>query len=405
MNVINKDYKDWYLKCRFEWRISEYPTIFHEKLLIITYSNKYLYDYLESLSALNYKIQESINFSDLSEEFSIIVIMTELSQKTHNEIEKKSKKYNFEVWNIYAKYEKYKMTKTPLNYIVNEFDTLDYEKYTRNKDRLAERYIKKTIERQYSNNHNCLFNKVEIETISRCNNVCEFCPVNKNSDTRPFAMMDEELFKVIIDQLADLKYDSCIALFSNNEPLLDKRLISFAEYARKKLPDNFMYIYTNGLLLSRELLTELLKYFDHIYINNYSSEKKLNPPIYDIWLYLQEKSINPEKVTIHMRDIKEKLSSRAGTAPNRTDHFIIKSSCLLPFNQLSIRANGKVSLCSIDALCQRVMGDLTKNSITDIWNSNEYNTIRKSLINGRSTLFPCRNCDMLFTTIPYENVR
>lgn len=405
MDYINKDYKDWYLKCRFEWRLSEHPEIFQEKLLIITYPNKYLYTYLSSFTGVDYDVCEETEIDNLPDGYSIVVIMAALSKKKKEEIERKSGECNFAIWDIYAKYQKYEKTKTPQDYIIDEFNTLDYEKYTQNKDRLAIGYINKTIKQQYSHNYNRLFNKVEIETISRCNNTCEFCPVNKNNDTRPFVKMDEQLFISIIDQLAELKYDSCIALFSNNEPLLDKRLISFARYIREKLPDNFMYIYTNGLLLTREILEELLKYFNHIYINNYSEKKELNSSIYDIWLYLKENNIDPEKVSIHMRNIKEKLSSRAGTAPNRNDHFHIRSSCLLPFNQLSIRANGKISLCSIDALCQRTMGDLTKNSIKDIWNSTEYNNIRRLLIQGRSSLFPCQNCDMLFTTIPYENVR
>lgn len=405
MDIINRDYKNWYLKCRLEWKILEYVNIQQEKLLIISYPNQYLISYLNTLTNFHYKMIETIATADLSDDYSIIVIMTALPLNTLCNIDKKSNEFGYQVWDLYAKYAKYELTKTPNNYIIDEFDTLDYKKYTYNKDRLAVGYIMKTITQQYSNKGNKLFNKVEIETVSRCNNTCSFCPVNKNNDIRPFTFMDEELFKDIINQLVDLKYDSCIALFSNNEPLLDRRLISFAEYTRQKLPANYMYIYTNGLLLTRQRMGELLKYFDHIYINNYNTKKELIASIYDVWIYLQEKQIDPEKVTIHIRDINEKLSSRAGTAPNRSDHYYVKSSCLLPFNQLSIRADGRVSLCSIDALCQRVMGDLTRNSIAEIWNSDKYNCVRASLIEGRDSILPCKNCDMLFTTIPYEKVR
>lgn len=300
MNLINKDYKDWYLKCRLEWRIAEIFETFQEKMLIITYNNKYLNDYLVSLKNINYKVQASFSSNEIYDSYSIVAIMTAFSKEEKEKIKEASQTYAFEIWDIYAKYEKYEKTKTPQNYILDEFDTLNYEKYTYNKDRLAIGYVKKTIKQQYSNNYNCLFNKVEIETISRCNNICEFCPVNKNDDTRPFAMMEEDMFKKIIDQLADLKYTSCIALFSNNEPLLDRRLVDFAKYTKEKLPQNFMYIYTNGLLLTENLLNDLLKYFDHIYINNYSEEKKLNSPIYNIWTFLQKNNINPDKVTIHM---------------------------------------------------------------------------------------------------------
>lgn len=405
MNLINNDYKDWYLKCRFEWLVNETTNISSDTMLILSYNNPYLKEYLESVHNVKYVLQESLGNDKLLNKYSIIVILSSLPENEINIIETNSKKYNYKIWNVYQKYIKYEKTKMPINYIVDEFDTLNYEKYTQNKDRLAEGYIRKIIKKHYFSNGNNLFNKVEIETISKCNNTCSFCPVNRNNDTRDFALMDIALFKSIINQLAALNYDSCIALFSNNEPLLDKRILFFAEYAKSKLPNNFMYIYTNGILLTRSYLYELLKYFDHIYINNYNDIKKLNNSIFDILRYLQEENIDKSKVTIHLRDINEKLSSRAGTAPNREGHYSINSSCLLPFNQLSIRANGKVSLCSIDALCQVEMGDLNNNSIIDVWNSSQYNSVREALLKGRDQLFPCKNCDMLFTTIPFEKVR
>lgn len=405
MNLINSDYKDWYLKCRFEWLINETTNILSDTLLILSYNNSYLKEYLNSIHNVRYILRESLCNDEFLDKYSIIVILNSLSENDLKIIEDNSKKYNYQIWNVYQKYIKYEKTKTPVNYIVDEFNTLNYEKYTQNKDRLAEGYIRQTIKKQYSFSGNKLFNKVEIETISKCNSICSFCPVNRNNDTRAFALMDKTLYKSIIDQLADLNYDSCIALFSNNEPLLDKRILFFAEYAKNKLPNNFMYIYTNGILLTRSYLNELLKYFDHIYINNYNDKKILNNSIFDIWKYLQEENIDKSKVTIHLRDINEKLSSRAGTAPNRNDYYSIHSSCLLPFNQLSIRANGKVSLCSIDALCQIEMGDLNNNSIIEIWNSPQYKSVREALLKGREQLFPCKNCDMLFTTIPFEKVR
>jgi len=78
------------------------------------------------------------------------------------------------------------------------------------------------------------FYTIEIETQNRCNNDCPFCPVNRNNDTRKHAVMKEEIFFTIIDRLRAMDYHGNISLFSNNEPLLDGRILKFVEHAKKK---------------------------------------------------------------------------------------------------------------------------------------------------------------------------
>lgn len=82
------------------------------------------------------------------------------------------------------------------------------------------------------NTNVCQLSSIEIETINRCNNDCSFCPVNRNDDIRTPKIMKEELFYKIIDDLCNIKYTGVISLFSNNEPLLDTRLLKFLKYAK-----------------------------------------------------------------------------------------------------------------------------------------------------------------------------
>ena len=85
-----------------------------------------------------------------------------------------------------------------------------------------------------------LFDTISIETFSKCNGGCSFCPVNRFDDPRPDNLMDEELFKKIILNLYDLEYNGQLILSLNNEPFLDKRIYSFIKLARKKLPNCFL---------------------------------------------------------------------------------------------------------------------------------------------------------------------
>jgi len=267
-------------------------------------------------------------------------------------------------------------------------------------DRKFRPIISGDIKKIYANGSTKLFDKVEIETMNRCNETCSFCPVNRDSDTRPFQRMDESLFVSIIEQLRALDYSEVLGLYSNNEPLMDKRIIDFCRIAREKLPKAFLYIYTNGTLLNIEKFKQLMSYLDRIYINNYNDDLTLIKPIREIYAYCTVNNAFEEKVRILLRKSNELLTTRGGQAKNRSKIRPLKSSCILPFSQLIIRPSGEVSLCSFDALGHTTMGDLTKNSILEIWNNEKYKEYREKILNGRKDIDICSRCDFFTTAKP-----
>ena len=102
---------------------------------------------------------------------------------------------------------------------------------------------------------------VNIETINRCNSTCEFCTANRNAEKRPFKKIDEKLFYSIIDQLADWGFKGHLTLYGNNEPWIDTRIVEFHKYCREKLPDSFIFMSTNGLLLDVDTVKPRLGVF------------------------------------------------------------------------------------------------------------------------------------------------
>lgn len=242
--------------------------------------------------------------------------------------------------------------------------------------------------------HQLLFDHVEIETINRCNGGCSFCPVNVKNDIREKKIMDEQLFINIIDQLAALDYSGRLATFSNNEPFLDERIIRFNEYARKKLPAARLHLFTNGTLLTLEKFVQIIEYLDELIIDNYNQELELNKNSKIIKEYCDEHVELKEKVTIVLRKQQEILTSRGGDAPNRKDiPSYPDAKCVLPFKQLIIRPDGKASLCCNDPYGKYTLGDLTKQSILEVWNGKEFQEIRSSLLKGRKAVEHCRQCD------------
>ncbi|GKX29105.1 hypothetical protein SH1V18_15850 [Vallitalea longa] len=245
-----------------------------------------------------------------------------------------------------------------------------------------------------------LFKTIEIETINRCNGSCSFCPINHNIDPRPFKMMDAELFNSIINQLKDLDYHGSIGLYSNNEPLLDKRLFKFLKTAKESLPNATLYLFTNGSLLTIQKFEELMKYLDWITIDNYNDDLTLIEPVKKVYEYALTKPYQ-DKVHIYLRKQNEVLLNRSGQAKNRTKKkHKLKSACLYPFEQAVVRPDGKLSLCCNDATGKVTMGDLTKDKLIDIWNNDKYNKVRKTMLKDRSMNCLCKNCDIVTPTVP-----
>ena len=243
-----------------------------------------------------------------------------------------------------------------------------------------------------------LFDHVEIETLNRCNGICSFCPVNHNVDKREFKKMDKHLFKKIIDELAEINYSGQIALFSNNEPFLDENIIEYHAYMKEKLPNAWRYLCTNGTLLTMDLFEQVIEYLDELVIDNYNQELKLIPNAQKILEFCEAHPEYKKKVTIILRNPNEVLTNRGGDAPNRVgdldDEKEGNTSCLLPFRQLIIRPDGKVSLCCNDALGNCTMGDVSKESILEVWNGKAFREIREKIRPGRKNLPKCRFCDV-----------
>ena len=264
---------------------------------------------------------------------------------------------------------------------------------------LVDSYTIKAVDKyvQVVKDHVPLFRFIEIETYNRCNGSCSFCPVSKNNDPRDEHKMSWELFKKIINNLADLNYDGELCTFSNNEPFLDERIIEMNAYAREKLPNARMHLYTNGTLLTMEKFHGIMKYLDELIIDNYQQELKLIKPVQEIYDYLMSHDEYNGRVSIVLRKPIEILTSRGGDAPNRLNvKSFPENGCALLFEQMIIRPDGKVSLCCNDPLGKNTLGDATKQTLEEIWYGAPYSRIRSLVAEGRENWEHCKNCDTFY---------
>lgn len=247
--------------------------------------------------------------------------------------------------------------------------------------------------------HVPLFQRIEIETLNRCNGECSFCPVNRHLDPRPLKKMDEALFKKIVKELHDLNYSGHVAVYSNNEPLIDARNVEFNEYLRAQVPNAKIYMHTNGTLLTEEKFLRLIAVLDELIIDNYNDSLELLPAAKIVQDYCKMHPEAIQKVTIAMRKQNEILTTRGGAAPNRSEKISYADRrCSLPFRQMVIRPDGKLSLCCNDALGTKTLGDLTRQTMVEAWYGPAYQSIRKQIYDGRKNIDICKYCDEFHIT-------
>ena len=71
-------------------------------------------------------------------------------------------------------------------------------------------------------------------------------------------------------------------------------------------------------------------------------------------------------ILIQMRYLKEVLTNRAGSAPNKAaTEKVIKETCLMPYTDMWITPGGKLGICCCDNFEVTDVGDLTKMCIRD----------------------------------------
>lgn len=235
---------------------------------------------------------------------------------------------------------------------------------------------------------------VNIETISKCNGLCSFCCCNVKEDVRPKKIMMDELFEKVICDLEKINYDGVITLNINNEPFLDTKILEKLLFIRKKIPNAYSYLYTNGSLLTIEKMQKIIdeNLLDELVINNYSTKYKLNKNIEKLYEKFKKCKLN-FKVTINLRYSNEVLSNRANTAPNKKGSRSIKAYCSIPYTDLNVFPDGVIGLCCCDTKELTNFGNAKDDNIISIFNNEKFKIIRKKMLGGRAEVNFCKFCD------------
>lgn len=259
-----------------------------------------------------------------------------------------------------------------------------------------------------------LFEAVFFELRTRCNGQCSFCAASVQNDQRPDQTMPFDLFRKVVEDLADLDYSGRVAFHVHSDPLMVQNLDRYVGFAREKLPQAWLQILTNGKALNDKRGNALLGAgINELTVNHYTDD--LAAPLPTNIVQFREEIIpryySSEEVAegygpdggpavfrfnINRRRQTEVLTNRAGTAPNKvalTGENVF-GFCVYPFTQLNITVDGEVSMCCHDFFFQEAVGNVRDRSVMEIWHGAPFRRVRDELLrNDRSRNRICRRCD------------
>lgn len=248
--------------------------------------------------------------------------------------------------------------------------------------------------------------------------------------------MAKDLFEKVIDECSQYKNIERIILYLNNEPLADHYLIERINYAKERVPWACVHILTNGSLLTDELTDKLIgSKLDWIGFSvhgarketfekamglnydltfarvlNFIEKAKAKKSIKDYvmvtflrhkYLSLEEKE---EAFSFWQKKGIERISyfagpiSRAGNVEDlpHARHKKIKGCATIWANEMAhIVENGDLIMCCMDWKREVILGNVKRESIFALWNSQLYNTVRQKRdgLEDSDNNFICKRCE------------
>lgn len=271
---------------------------------------------------------------------------------------------------------------------------------------------------------------LNIETTNDCNFNCLMCPRKKTN--RGFGKISLELYRKIIDQLTQEKKKLfTLTLIKDGEPLLHSQLPEMIAYAKEKNVARRIEIFSNGSLLSektgRSLIASGLDVLNvslnaahpqiHQKLTGTTSYNKVVENLKKFMVLKREmKSEKPLVVAkiIEMEETKDEIPDFKKMWRNTADQVVVSPGhnygggvvrpksfkrerypCVLPWGFMVVNFDGEVTTCCANYLRNElIMGDIRKQKLKEIWQSEKYRRLRRDHLTGNLKDWPtCRSCN------------
>ncbi len=272
---------------------------------------------------------------------------------------------------------------------------------------------------------------IQIQTVGGCNASCVMCAMSSPIIRKlQRGLLSDDLFERIVTECVQFKACNEIALYLQNEPLLDPRLAARVSFVKDKSHGRlFTRLVTNGSLLFRSRIKELIDAgLDRISISvnafteptytqimggldfsqtlaNIEDLLELAPENMLVLFTFMVTSLNETEV----RDAIDYWSSRgvlcgaygintmSGNVPNFESIRSVSApdrpkECYLPLESAAILCSGDVILCCTDWARKSICGNINTQSLYQVWHSDDLSRLRRDAIFNRFNHEICSKC-------------
>jgi radical SAM protein with 4Fe4S-binding SPASM domain len=295
---------------------------------------------------------------------------------------------------------------------------------------------------------------INIDPTNLCNFRCPFCPTGNPAVlarvARPKGVMKLELFQKIIGDLRDLtrrggRKIARLQLWKDGEPLLHQQFPEMIRLAKRAEVADSVEMTTNGSLLNGITIRGLIEAgpdvlrvsVEHVQDSVYQtisngkvSYEDIRQKVSDLY---SETKASDSSLHVHTKIIDAGLSegekarfvqdfapisdswnidSISGWSRMQIQDFTLgiqtaisvdgmtpkreRLVCPEPFAKLAINFDGSTSVCCADWSHATIVGDVTRESVREIWNGERLASFRIRHLSGqRATLSACSSCDYL----------
>lgn len=265
-----------------------------------------------------------------------------------------------------------------------------------------------------------MYKKVYIEITNNCNLKCDFCI--KNYRSNKFMTINE--FNTILDKLEG--YTNYLYFHILGEPLLHPNINEFIDVASKKYNIN---ITSNGYLIDRIKNNKNIRQLNislHSYNNVYgvSLEDYMNN-IFDVvdklkeYTYISYRFWLKSKYTDKILDMINKKYNVDLTIDNIKNNSTIDKNIFISINEefiwpdinnnyynetgicyalkdhIGILVDGTIIPCCLDSKGIINLGNIFKDSLSDVINSKRYNDMLIGFKNNKKCELLCKHCKFL----------
>lgn len=289
---------------------------------------------------------------------------------------------------------------------------------------------------------------VTLELTEGCNLRCSFCAVAgiQEKQGKGYKFMEKSTLTKVLSEVAGLGWNCRVGFAMRGEPTMHPDYVGMIAETHRLLPKAHVTMLTNGggLLRKPGPAANIKALFDAglavLGLDNYEgvnyvpkalesvfesavtsvpakndglksgSMYHIDDTTFTFYHYPQDLEGNPHKrrprgskTLVCIRDIAAqdaeekkgnhgKLFNYAGVGAPKNDKMQGKR-CHHPFRQLAVRQDGMVTICCNDWRGEYVVGDLLKQSVEEVWQSDAFGAAREMLYHGRREMAPCEGCD------------